>query len=254
MKDMNRGTIYDGPLVVLVNGYSASASELVAGTLQDYNRAVIVGSPTYGKATAQVVFPMDTTVTPETLNQKQSDDYLKITVSKLYRVTGVTAQFKGVQPDIVLPDILDAYITKEADEPFALRPNTIEANKYYMPYPPLPVKTLAQSVQKEIDTSKYFNALKNFIAWSKQQKAGKDISLNFNDALATSDLARGMTGSSLDPNIPSKKFGVQNNLYEIERLQADSYLKEVNEEFGRQVAADPYINIAYDVLGKLKTK
>ena len=63
MKDVNRGsTIYDGPLILMVNGYSASASEMVAGTLQDYNRAVIVGSPTYGKATAQVVLPMDTTI------------------------------------------------------------------------------------------------------------------------------------------------------------------------------------------------
>ena len=61
LKDVNRGTIYDGPLMLMVNGYTASASEMVAGTLQDYHRAVIVGTPTYGKATAQVVLPMDTT-------------------------------------------------------------------------------------------------------------------------------------------------------------------------------------------------
>ena len=54
LKDVNRGTIYDGPLMLMVNGYSASASEMVAGTLQDYHRAVIVGTPIMGKATAQV--------------------------------------------------------------------------------------------------------------------------------------------------------------------------------------------------------
>ena len=62
LKDVHRGTIYDGPLLILVNGYSASASELVAGSLQDYNRALIVGSSTYGKATGQVVLPLDTTI------------------------------------------------------------------------------------------------------------------------------------------------------------------------------------------------
>ena len=62
LKDMNRGTIYDGPISLLVNGFSASASELLAGALQDYNRALIIGSPTYGKATGQSILPMDTTI------------------------------------------------------------------------------------------------------------------------------------------------------------------------------------------------
>ena len=253
LKDVNRGTIYDGPLIILVNGYSASASELIAGTLQDYNRAVIIGSPTYGKATAQIVLPMDTTVNPENFNQKQTENYLKITVSKIYRVNGTTAQFKGVQPDIVLPDILDAYTTKEEDEPFALRPNTIAPNKYYIPYAPLPIKALAQSVQTEIDTSQYFNAVKKFILYSSQHKAVKDVPLNFKEALAD-NVAVGMDSEgAAAPVTPSKKFKVQSNQYEITRMQEDSYLKELNEEFSQQVSADPYINIAYDVLGKFKT-
>lgn len=77
LKDVNRGTMYDGPLMLLVNGYSASASEMVAGTLQDYNRAVIVGSPTYGKATAQVILPMDTTVDINTDNSQKNGQLFK---------------------------------------------------------------------------------------------------------------------------------------------------------------------------------
>ncbi|SDT65719.1 carboxyl-terminal processing protease [Mucilaginibacter mallensis] len=252
MKDVDRGTIYDGPLVILVNGYSASASELVAGTLQDYNRAVIIGSPTYGKATAQVVFPMDTTVTYESM-QVPSTNYLKITISRLYRVNGTTAQFKGVQPDIVLPDILDAYITKEADEPFALRPGTIAANKYYQPYPPQPLKALAAGVQTEIDTNKYFNAVKNFIAYSKQHNAVKDVSLNLKDALADTAPGIKMEEDAVAPGSRSKKFSVKNNQYELARMQADGSLKELNEEFSKQLSSDAYVGIAYDVLAKLKT-
>ncbi|MDB5134336.1 MAG: prc 2 [Mucilaginibacter sp.] len=252
IKDMDRGTIYDGPLVILVNGYSASASELLAGTLQDYNRAVIVGSPTYGKATMQVVLPMDTTITPENFSEKNTENYLKVTISKLYRVTGATAQFKGVQPDILLPDILDAYTTKETGEPYALLPTTISANKYYTAYPPLPIKALAQSVQTEIDTSKFFNDIKTFITASKQKKAEKDIPLNLKDALADLDSVKRDDDDDVVPGVESKKFTVKNNLFELDRLQTDSTLKELNDDFKHQVAADAYISIAYDVLVKLK--
>jgi len=252
LKDVDRGTIYDGPLAILVNGYSASASELLAGTLQDYNRAVIIGSPTYGKATAQVVFPMDTTVTQENIAQIKTENYLKITVSKLYRITGATAQFKGVQPDIVLPDILDAYITKEADVPCALRPNVINANKYYEAYPPLPLGTLTAAVQNEIDTSKYLNEVKKFITYSKQQKQD-DITLSLKAELTDSYSGINDDGT-LDQNVKSKKFTVQNNAYETARLQEDENAKELNEEFSQQLTVDTYVSIAYDVLAKLKNQ
>jgi len=248
LNDADRGTIYDGPLVILVNGYSASAAELVAGTLQDYNRAVIIGTPTYGKATMQVVLPMDTTVTPENFLQKQTENYLKITISKLYRVNGTSAQFKGVQPDILLPDILDANIKKEADERYALHPDNIAANKYYTPYTYLPIKTLAQSVQKEIDTSKYFNAVKHFLDLAKQKKIVKDVSLSVKDALAAND----QDDNVITQTDTSKKFTVLNNPAETALLQADKDLYDLNEEFSRQVQRDAYINIAYDVLLKLK--
>jgi carboxyl-terminal processing protease len=252
LKDIDRGTIYDGPLVILVNGYSASATELVAGSLQDYNRAVIVGSPTYGKATMQVVLPVDTNISSENFQQTHTENYLKLTVSKLYRVNGSSAQFKGVQPDVVLPDIMDAYITKEADAPYALLPGVIAPNKYYTPYPPLPVKTLAASVQTEIDTSKYFNNVKNMIAFAKQKKAAKDISLNINDFIT--GMGADARYGDMEPvaGLPSKEFTVQNNQYEIARLQTDPGSNDMNEAFSRQVASDAYISIAYDVLLKLK--
>jgi len=251
-KDVNRGTLYDGPLVILVNGASASASELLAGSLQDYNRAVIVGSPTYGKATAQVILPMDTTVTYDNVQTIKTEDYLKITVSKLYRVNGTTAQFTGVQPDIVLPDVLDAYITKEADEPTALRPNTIAPNKYYEPYPPLPIKDLEANLQPEIDNSKYFNTVKSFATKSKQLKTVKDISLNLKDALAEDELNRRDNDSTLDKDTSPKKYTVQNNRFEDDRIKADSTFKELNEEFAKQITDDAYISVAYDVIDKLK--
>jgi carboxyl-terminal processing protease len=202
----------------------------------------------------QVVLPMDTTVTPDNFSQTHTDNFLKVTISKLFRVTGQSAQFKGVQPDIVLPDLLDAYITKEADAPDALAPTVIEPNKYYTPGAPLPVKSLRASVQTEIDTGKYFNTVKKVIALAKQQKEAKDISLNIKDALAGIDENRKDNDADALTYNKSKKFTVQNNQFEISRLQADSTLKDLNEEFSKQVAGDGVINIAYDVLGKLKSQ
>ena len=141
--DVNRGTAFDGPLVVLVNSYSASASELVAAALQDYNRAVIVGTTTYGKATGQVMLPVDTTISLESLALEPgaatgNDSYIKITMSKLFRVNGSSLQATGVIPSVIINDSL-LHIEREADEPFALKATTIAPNKYYKPYPSLPV-------------------------------------------------------------------------------------------------------------------
>ncbi len=250
IKDIDRGTIYDGPLVLLVNGYSASASELLAGTLQDYNRAVIIGTPTYGKASAQIVLPMDTTVTYENFTKKQTENYIKITVNRLYRVKGTTAQFAGVQPDITLPDILDAYITKESDEEFALKPNTIDANKYFQPYPPLPVASLAAAVKPQVDTGAYFTEVKNLVASYKQKREPKDELLTLANYMSGD--AKDVEGSLKEKRFVAKNFTVQNNQYELTRLQADSYLTQLNDGFKQIVSTDPYINIAYEVLNRLK--
>ena len=139
LKDPNRGTVFDGPLILLVNGYSASASEVIAGTLQDYNRALIIGSPTYGKASGQIVLPLDTNIEMENAaSMKPTDCFLKLTVMRLFRVNGTSVQRTGVHPDIMLPIPTDAVFHREADEPFALEATTIDANKYYKPYAPLP--------------------------------------------------------------------------------------------------------------------
>jgi carboxyl-terminal processing protease len=96
---------YSGPMVILVNQFSASASEIVAGALQDYGRAVIVGSEhTHGKGTVQVVLGLDRTLTLQNMQKYLPLGALKLTTQKFYRVNGDSTQSRGVVPDIVLPD------------------------------------------------------------------------------------------------------------------------------------------------------
>jgi len=104
----NSAALYSGPLVVLINRFSASAAEIAAAALQDYGRALVVGDiSTHGKGTVQNLTHLDTFLHPATPNATNDPGTLKITISKFYRVTGASTQLRGVVPDIVLPDVLN---------------------------------------------------------------------------------------------------------------------------------------------------
>jgi carboxyl-terminal processing protease len=119
LNDKDPRVQYTGPLVVLVNKHSASASEILAAAVQDYKRGIIMGTAsTYGKGTVQRVVDLDETL-PAELNSLKPFGSLKFTMQKFYRVTGASTQFKGVASDIVLPDIY-SYLDqgeKESDYP-----------------------------------------------------------------------------------------------------------------------------------------
>lgn len=128
LEDDDDSLVYDGPLVVLVNRFSASASEIVAAALQDYRRAVIVGGQhTHGKGTVQTIIDLNENI--PLLHLRRYDDLgaLKATIQKFYRVDGGSTQYKGVEPDIVLPSLfqhlksgeqyLDYSLTWDQDEP-----------------------------------------------------------------------------------------------------------------------------------------
>ncbi|MEP7253837.1 MAG: S41 family peptidase [Ginsengibacter sp.] len=248
LKDVNRGTVYDGPLMIMVNGYTASAAEMVAGTLQDYHRAVITGSSTYGKATAQVILPMDTTINPgKDVSQVKSDSYLKLTVSQLYRVNGTTAQAKGVLPDVVLPDALDAHPQREKDNYYVLVSAPAEGNKYFKPYAATDLTKLQAVAQEKISNSSYFSKLKNYVA-SVNANDKKDISLQIPLAIeqeknATQDNIK--TDSSQTDKAP---YTIENNLFEKQELQVNDRLKEANDQWIIFLTRDPYLKINYDLM------
>jgi len=104
LKDFNRGLMYSGPLMIMIDEMSASASEIVASTLQDYNRAVIFGTPSFGKATSQMIYSLDPKLYPVQMSFMEEDKtlgYANITNGQLYRITGKWNQLSGVQPDIL---------------------------------------------------------------------------------------------------------------------------------------------------------
>jgi carboxyl-terminal processing protease len=114
LDDPEEGPAYSGPLSVLVNRFSASASEIFAGAIQDYHRGVIVGQNTFGKGTVQNLVPLDR------WSEQPVDGQLTVTIGKFYRVTGESTQHRGVVPDIALPSPIDPKEVGEADQPASL--------------------------------------------------------------------------------------------------------------------------------------
>ena len=128
MEDNDPRVQWGGPLVVMVNGFSASASEILAAAMQDYDRAIIVGSArTYGKGTVQRFLDLDNATGDDSVKPLGE---MKLTVQKFYRITGKTTQLDGVVPDIVLPDSYNLVDLGEAENDYPLESTIIEAVSY----------------------------------------------------------------------------------------------------------------------------
>jgi len=124
IRDAKRGTYFNKPIIVLVNNYSASASEFFAAAMQDYNRALIVGSTTHGKSSAQSILALDDT---------KNIGYCKITMEKFYRVTGQSHQAIGVIPDVKLPSVYNDLDSGEQFYDYALQNDTVTPEQIFKP-------------------------------------------------------------------------------------------------------------------------
>ena len=110
INDPSNGAIYDGPLAVMIDRYSASASEIFAGAIQDYQRGLVIGQKSFGKGSVQNLYPLDRY---SRYQSKKGFGQLTLTIAKYYRITGEGTQNRGVEPDISLPSFIDADIIGE---------------------------------------------------------------------------------------------------------------------------------------------
>lgn len=131
LRDSDSGVAYDGPLVVLVNRFSASASEIFAAALQDYHRAYIIGSDhTYGKGTVQTILDLDRSVPLKGMDIYKPLGALKITTQKFYRVSGGSTQYKGVEADLVMPDRMRYVKSGEKYIDYSLPWDTVQPTRF----------------------------------------------------------------------------------------------------------------------------
>lgn len=138
LSDRSRDIVYDGPLVVLVNKFSASASEILAGALQDYGRAVVIGSKyTHGKGTVQAVVDLDRSLPFPNMDRYRPLGAIKVTIQKFYRISGESTQYRGVVPDIILPDRLQHIESGEKYLDYSLPWDQVDATRFD-PWPEIP--------------------------------------------------------------------------------------------------------------------
>lgn len=163
--DQYPGMLYFGPMSVLVNRYSASASEIFAGAMQDYGRALIVGDQTFGKGTVQTLVPLD-------------HGQLKITQAKFYRVSGGSNQNKGIIPDITMPYLVDKNEIGESALPNALAWDQIAPVRYtrladFTPY----LQPLRQAHEKRLQEDPEFDYIRAQIAMLEENQSRVSLSL-----------------------------------------------------------------------------
>ncbi len=183
LEDSDPDVVYDGPLVVMVNRLSASASEILAGAMQDYKRAIIVGSEfTHGKGTVQVIFELNRGTILNMMGPTLGA--LKITLQKFYRVTGASTQFKGVTPDLFLPDIFSFDKNREQDLDNALPWDEVKGLNFTawhdFPYQVTALK--ARSNDRVNQNAKFKTILEN-IKTLKEKREDTSLTLNLQQYL-----------------------------------------------------------------------
>ncbi len=152
VKDANRGTLFNKPVVIIVNSYSASASEFFSSLMQDYNRAVIVGTPTYGKSSMQTIVALDET--------NAEFGFCKLTTDLFYRVTGRSNQSKGVIPDILFPSMYNGLEVTEEFLDFALPNDSITVTVAHKPGKKLPLASLRQYSDQRMQKDEGFRKIR----------------------------------------------------------------------------------------------
>ncbi|MBK5278073.1 MAG: carboxy terminal-processing peptidase [Bacteroidia bacterium] len=219
--DDDNKVVYSGPLLVLTNRFSASASEIFAGAIQDYKRGVIVGESTFGKGTVQQVLPLKRFI----VDTEEVGD-LKLTFQKFYRVTGSSTQHKGVSPDIKLPSALGESQYGESANPSALPWDVIKPTPYKK------VSNVGDSIlsalsKSYLERSKFDTSLKQYVAETEELKKNlAQTKISLNETVRKHEMEQAERNKSangkLDTKITSKEGVLVDELLKLN----DEYLRE----------------------------
>lgn len=254
---------YSGPLAIMVNEGSASASEILAAAMQDYKRAIIVGSMTYGKGTVQKMVELDQFINPMARFQQQNDTEgaegksigaLKLTMEKFYRVNGGSTQLKGVTPDVAIPDFYDSYDDDDLGE---------RHNKAALPWDEIPaanykptnsVGDLRQIVamsESRINASPTFKSIEANSEILKKRKDDDVVPLN-EEKYVKYEAEIEATSKKMDEILKkATPLDMSNAPADLARINEDTTSISKNKEWLKAISKDLYIAETVNVINDM---
>ena len=249
--DKDPSVFWDGPLVILVNQMSASASEIMAAALQDYERAVVIGSDnTFGKGTVQNVLDLNRFLS----NSDFDLGALKITTEKFYRINGGSVQLKGVESDIVTPNTYSHIEIGEADEKNPLKWDQIDKAQFRKWDGYYNLESVINDSKLRISKNELFSLIDQNAKWFSERRKNKSYSLNYNT----------FKNDQKNNKLKLKKFDrikdYNNNLNfdllsdQSSKIKDSEEYKENRKRWHNRLKSDIYINESINVLLNLKTK
>jgi carboxyl-terminal processing protease len=252
LKDNEQGTLWDGPLTVMVNEFSASASEIFAAAIQDYGRGIVVGSTsTFGKGTVQRTMELDRMAWMT--NPTGTDDLgsLKLTIQKFYRINGGSTQLNGVVPDIVLPDQYEYLKMREKDEKTALPWDEINPaiftpwkNKYAL-------AEIISNSQKRVAENQVFSQLKFYVKKLEKFNNEKVYSLKM-DIYKSEKKSMSASVKAMDTLLklptPLELINLQQDM---DRIGKDSIKMERNTQFMKVRKTDIHLGETVNIINDM---
>jgi len=252
LRDNDPSIIWDGPLVVLVNEFSASASEILAAALQDYNRAIILGSKqTYGKGTVQNIVDLNNVISGNTYGDLGS---LKITTDKFYRVNGGSTQLEGVKSDIIFPNRYSYIDIGERDLENPLNWDKIDPARYNNSNKIFNYSKLISNSNERIRNNEYFSVIDKHASWIKSQQDDKIISLDYNKYKNDLDTSKFQNNKLKKIENFKSPYNFQWNFAndEVDNSYNDD-MKEIRDRWIESLQKDIYVNEAMNLLKDLSS-
>jgi len=250
LMDRDRSIVWDGPLVILVNEFSASASEILAAAMQDYKRAIIIGSDqTYGKGTVQTVLDLNRMVRNNTSGDVGA---LKMTIQKFYRINGGSNQLEGVKSDVVIPNRYSYIDIGEKNEDNPLPWSQIEPAEYnvwdsYFDYD----TTISKSIERMANNDQ-LKLIDENAQWVKKIRDKDLFSLNYDDYKASLEISEKEAKRFEELSKYQTDLTFESLSQELKLMEQDSVLKEKRERWHTSLSKDVYIEEALNVLNDLK--
>ena len=252
LSDNDSSILWDGPLVIMVNEFSASASEILAAALQDYNRAVILGSKqTYGKGTVQNIIDLNNVISGNTYGDLGS---LKITTDMFYRVNGGSTQLEGVKSDLVFPNRYSYVDIGEKDLDNPLKWNRIDPARYDNSSKIFNYSQAIEKSKQRISENQYFSIIDQHAKLVKSNQDDKMISLDYESYKEDQENFKSQSDKLkiIDEFISPYVFDWNENNQNADSLYNDD-MKEKRDRWIKTLEKDIYVNEAMNLLKDLSS-